>query len=190
MALIPLVPHPVHSREHLVPIKGSLPQQIILMPLRESWLELETAMGGRAVLHGTVPEMRATFGGIHQMLQPLYPSASGNVDAKDGDVDGIKYRVYTPKDHRTGGLPLAMWSEQHSLLCLAAASPHADFPPAHGGGFMLGDLETDDWWCSFVAEHSSSIVVNIDYRLSPEVKTPTHLEDCWKVYKWVRPLPS
>jgi len=51
---------------------------------------------------------------------------------------------------------------------------------------MLGDIDTDDWWCRFVAERSSSVVVSIDYRLLPEVKTPTHLEDCFKVYRWVR----
>jgi acetyl esterase/lipase len=28
-------------------------------------------------------------------------------------------------------------------------------------------------------------VVSVDYRLSPEVKAPAHMDDCWKVYKWV-----
>lgn len=56
---------------------------------------------------------------------------------------------------------------------------------AHGGGFVLGDINTDDLLCRIVSEHTQSAIVNIEYRLSPEVKAPQHLEDCWKVYKWV-----
>jgi acetyl esterase/lipase len=50
---------------------------------------------------------------------------------------------------------------------------------------MTGDLNSDDLMCRIVAEHAPSIVVNIDYRLTPEHRMPTQLEDCLKVYKWV-----
>lgn len=50
---------------------------------------------------------------------------------------------------------------------------------------MLGDLNMDDPMCRIVSEHTNSVVVNIEYRLAPEHKAPTQLEDSWKVYKWV-----
>lgn len=51
---------------------------------------------------------------------------------------------------------------------------------------MTGDVNSDDVLCRVVAEHTNSAVVNIDYRLTPEHKWPTQLEDSMKVYKWVR----
>ena len=50
---------------------------------------------------------------------------------------------------------------------------------------MVGDLNNDDLLCRVVAEHTNSAVVNIDYRLSPEHKWPSQLDDCMKVYRWV-----
>jgi len=50
---------------------------------------------------------------------------------------------------------------------------------------MLGDLNSDDVLCRVVAEHTNSAVVSIDYRLTPEHKWPTQLEDSMKVYRWV-----
>lgn len=52
-------------------------------------------------------------------------------------------------------------------------------------GLQTGDLNTDDLLCRLVAEHAPSIVVNVDYRLSPEHKVPTQLQDTLTVYKWV-----
>jgi len=85
------------------------------MPYRQSWLELEKATGGPTVLCGTVPEMRAQFNGFSQGLLPLYPPASENVDTRDGNVEGVRYRIYTPKPCK-GGLPLAIWSKHNQSL--------------------------------------------------------------------------
>jgi len=105
----------------------------------------------------------AKFAGLIQMLAPHFPPPSGKVETRNGDVDGIGYRIYTPKEH-DGSLPLVIFT--------------------HGGGFILGDLESEDILCRMVAEHSKMAVVSIDYRLSPEMKAPAHVDDCWKVYKW------
>ena len=86
-----------------------------MVNLGESWLELEKAMGGRAVLRGGPQEMRAQYDGLVQLLLPHYPAPSENVESKDGDVDGIKYRIYTPKSNK-GGLPIGIWSKW--IMCL------------------------------------------------------------------------
>jgi versiconal hemiacetal acetate esterase len=134
------------------------------MPLAHSWLDLEKASGGRAILKGSPEEIKAMYDGLVQALLPQLPKPSENVESKDGDVDGIRYRLYWPKG-ASGSLPTAIWT--------------------HGGGYMTGDLNSDDLLCRVVAEHTNSAVVNIDYRLTPEHKWPAQLEDCMKVYRWV-----
>lgn len=55
-----------------------------------------------------------------------------------------------------------------------------------GGGYMVGDLNADDFLCRVVAENTKSAIVQVDYRLAPEHKWPAQLDDGVKVYKWVR----
>lgn len=135
------------------------------MSYAESWLELEKSLGGRMVLGGTPEEIRAQNDQLVQLLIPQLPPPSDAVESKDGEVDGIKYRLYTPKEaSKQGPLPVGVWT--------------------HGGGWMTGDLNADDLLCRIVAEHVPSIIVSVDYRLSPEYKVPTQLQDTLKVYRW------
>lgn len=115
------------------------------------------------VLGGSIENIRAQYDQLIQMLLPQLPKPSENVESKDGEVDGVKYRVYNPKGV-SGPLPIAIWT--------------------HGGGYATGDLNSDDLLCRVVAEHTKSVVVNIDYRLAPEFKWPAQLEDSMKVYRW------
>lgn len=56
----------------------------------------------------------------------------------------------------------------------------------HGGGFVVGDLDSHDALCRTTARASGSIVVSVDYRLSPEHAFPAALEDGFTAYAWVR----
>jgi len=78
------------------------------MPLTQSWLDAEAAMGGRMALKGTPDEIKATVTGLGQMLLAQLPPPSENVERKDGEVDGIKYRLYWPKG-ADGSLPTAIY---------------------------------------------------------------------------------
>ncbi|MFP3043230.1 alpha/beta hydrolase [Treponema primitia] len=51
----------------------------------------------------------------------------------------------------------------------------------HGGGWVLGSIESYTEMCSRLAGASSSIVVSVDYRLAPEYRFPTAPEDCYAV---------
>lgn len=55
---------------------------------------------------------------------------------------------------------------------------------AHGGGWVLGDVEMDDAINRMVCERAHVVVISIDYRLAPENKWPAQLEDCMAVYRW------
>ncbi len=47
----------------------------------------------------------------------------------------------------------------------------------HGGGFVLGNLDTHDRVCRILAERTGAVVAAVDYRLSPEAKFPSAVEE-------------
>jgi len=49
----------------------------------------------------------------------------------------------------------------------------------HGGGFTIGNLETHDSLCRQFALRSGAAVIALDYRLAPEHRFPTAVDDCW-----------
>ncbi|MFG0215405.1 alpha/beta hydrolase [Brevibacillus porteri] len=55
----------------------------------------------------------------------------------------------------------------------------------HGGGWVMGDLETVDASCRMLAHLSGRIVVSVDYRLAPEHKFPVPVADSYAALKWV-----
>lgn len=75
----------------------------------------------------------------------------------------ITVRTYTPQGH--GPFPLFVYY--------------------HGGGWVIGDLESADFTCRMLADHLKAVVVSVNYRLSPEFKFPIPLEDCYTALKWV-----
>ncbi|WML27194.1 alpha/beta hydrolase [Neobacillus sp. OS1-33] len=75
----------------------------------------------------------------------------------------IKCRVYIPEGE--GPFPLFIYY--------------------HGGGWVLGDIESTDASCRMIANRTDSIVVSVNYRLAPEYKFPTPVEDAYAALIWV-----
>ncbi|MCF8181946.1 MAG: alpha/beta hydrolase [Burkholderiaceae bacterium] len=54
----------------------------------------------------------------------------------------------------------------------------------HGGGFVVGDLDSHEAHAVRLANESECIVVNVDYRLAPEHRFPAAYDDCLAVTRW------
>lgn len=79
--------------------------------------------------------------------------------------------------------------------CLAEAVPvrcydKADTPAAavvlyfHGGGFVVGGLDSHDDVCAEICDRTGFAVVSVDYRMAPEHLHPAAFDDCLAVYRW------
>ncbi|KUJ13502.1 alpha/beta-hydrolase [Mollisia scopiformis] len=90
--------------------------------------------------------------------------SSEDITIPTRDGDRIPVRVYHPSTYsEKSAVPLVVWY--------------------HGGGFCLGDLESDDSFCRRVTEELKCVVANVDYRLAPEHPFPTPINDCWDAFQ-------
>ncbi|HEY7273082.1 MAG TPA: alpha/beta hydrolase, partial [Actinoplanes sp.] len=83
-----------------------------------------------------------------------------NVDGVD--ADGVPARWYRENDDR----PVLVY--------------------AHGGGWVMGDLETHDGLCRHLVRASGWSVLAVDYRLAPEAPFPAAVEDLSAAVGWAR----
>lgn len=86
-------------------------------------------------------------------------------------------RVHTQGD----AIPVRIWTPHGS-------TPHNGFPVVvhcHGGGWVLGDLDTEAVHCSNMCAKGQAVVVSVDYRLAPEHPYPAGPDDLWEAYRWV-----
>ncbi|MDP3966638.1 MAG: alpha/beta hydrolase [Nocardioides sp.] len=64
--------------------------------------------------------------------------------------------------------------------------PHPTMLFLHGGGYVIGDLDTHDTTCRRICRDADVVVVALDYRLAPEHPFPAAVEDCLAAARWVR----
>ncbi len=82
-----------------------------------------------------------------------------NIPGPDG---GVPVRIYTPDGD--GPFPILAWY--------------------HGGGWVVGDLESADGVSRSLCAGGQCVVVSVDYRLAPDTKFPGPAEDCWAATTW------
>jgi acetyl esterase len=95
---------------------------------------------------------RATRSNPHRGVGPEM------VRVEDAAVGEIPIRIYRPAE---GALPALLYF--------------------HGGGWTIGDLDSADPMCRFLAEEAGCVVISTDYRLAPEFPFPAAVEDAFAV---------
>lgn len=85
-----------------------------------------------------------------------------------------------------GVIPLRLYKP---LLSAAASAANAGPLPVlvyfHGGGWVIGDLDTHDTLCRELANRARCAVVAVDYRMGPEHRFPAAVEDCIAATYWI-----
>lgn len=83
-------------------------------------------------------------------------------------AEGISVRIYRPSDE----------SQLTAVMYF------------HGGGWVVGNLDTHDALCRRIAKESGSVVISVGYGLSPENPFPGPLEDCYQATQYVSEHPD
>ena len=85
----------------------------------------------------------------------------------DGTLDGatgpLPYRLYRP----------------------TSPGPHPVIAYFHGGGWVLGDLESDDPLCRDLCDRTGAVVVSVNYRHAPEHRYPAAADDAYAAVTWI-----
>src|SRR6266852_2002424 len=85
-------------------------------------------------------------------------------------------------DHR---VPVAGGEITVRLYSPGGAGPHPVLVFYHGGGWVIGDLDTHDGICRSLTNAVGCAVASVDYRLAPEFKYPIAAEDSFAALRWV-----
>jgi acetyl esterase/lipase len=122
---------------------------------------LERVNAARPLSAGTPEEGREAFRALNQLAAQLAPRVEvASVEEVTGGP--VPMRIYRPE-----GEPIA------TLLFI------------HGGGFVIGDLDTHDAQCRTLCSRVGLTVVSIDYRLAPEHPFPAGVDDARAALEWV-----
>ena len=106
----------------------------------------------------SVAEQRRVYDAMCRAFHQGYPDG---VEVTDQDADGVPVRIYT------------------------AGVPTVTVVYFHGGGFVVGGLESHDDVCAELHHQTGYRVVAVDYRLAPEHKHPAGFDDAWTATQWV-----
>ena len=133
-----------------------------LIPEYQTFIDQLAALGGPPLSEMSVSAAREMF----RVGYPARPDIEvGLVENKTIQVGSreIPIRAYTPQGE--GPFPATMMF--------------------HGGGWVIGDLDTADGQSRYICRDTPCVVVSVDYRLAPEYPFPAAPEDCYEATRWV-----
>lgn len=115
-----------------------------------------------------IPAVREMSNKMFAEMTAMLPPVEG-VITTDAAVPGpedspnVDLRIYTPED-KADSMPGLLW--------------------IHGGGYIVGNLESDDYTLKQVSTSIGCVVLSVNYRLAPENPFPAGIEDCYAALKW------
>ena len=115
----------------------------------------------------TPTEARSAYRDRRAVLQPDPPAVAQvqRLQATGGRHSAIPMRLYRPLSPPAGALPVLVYF--------------------HGGGWVIGDLDTHDTLCRELANAAGCAVVAVDYRMGPEHRFPAAVDDALAATRWV-----
>jgi acetyl esterase len=109
---------------------------------------------------------RQSFAAMMNMVGPKdVPAGKVQNIVIPGPAGDMRARIYSPVATGGAALPALVYF--------------------HGGGFVVGDLDTHDGLCRLIAHEGGFIVVALDYRRAPENKWPAPLDDAFAATRWI-----
>lgn len=116
-----------------------------------------------------LPAARANSRKQTEEMKKLLPEIPGIVTEDrvipgPADAPDVPVRIYRP-ENQSGVLPALLW--------------------IHGGGYIMGDIESLDYSTRQLALAGECVIVSVDYRLAPDNPYPAPLEDCYAALKWL-----
>jgi acetyl esterase len=114
----------------------------------------------------SVPEARAAYAQMGAMLGgPVIDLAEVSDHAAEGPGGSIPLRLYRPADVAKTDAPAMIY--------------------IHGGGWVIGSIETHDRVCRQIAHRAGCAVVSVEYRLAPEHPAPAAGKDVIAALHWI-----
>lgn len=137
-----------------------------LDPYLAGVLQMMAGSGAKPIAEGTPEEGRAGYLALTAgTLTPeqRVPVASVQDITVPGGAGPVRARIYRPEG--AGAFPTVAYF--------------------HGGGYVIGNLDTHDNMCREICRGAQAVVVAVDYRLAPEHPFPAGIEDAVAAAKWV-----
>ena len=133
-------------------------------PQCQSILDAVAAIG-TPFAHDDYHASRAAYAGTTARYRhESGPLATVSDQTFAGPAGAVPVRIYVPATNAPGPLP-----------CLVFF---------HGGGWVVGDLDTHDHVCRHLAHGAGVCVIAVDYRLAPEHPFPAGFDDCLAAVRW------
>jgi acetyl esterase len=134
----------------------------------------------------------------HPQLQPILEMLEETPNLEDVGVDMARelfdatatftqhHEVYDEYDTTVGGAE----GELDARVYQPGEGDRPVLVYFHGGGFVVGSLDTHANVCQRLADESGWTVVSVDYRLAPEHPFPAPLEDAYAAVRWIAENPE
>ena len=158
-----------------------------VMPWIPPWLKRLLAGGRRITIDGNT--LDAT---LQLILLAQRRMRTGGLPA-DSDLgvarasmrkSAMNTHVAVPTTDLTIPGPDSPLRARHYRPGVAEAAPLLLF--FHGGGFVVGDIESHDGLCRMICRDAAIHVLSVNYRLAPEHRAPAAVDDCVAAYRWAR----
>lgn len=113
----------------------------------------------------SIPQMRAAFEAFYAAM---YADFGHIVDIENRSIPGVHgpvpVRIYTPRERPARPLPVFVF--------------------IHGGGSIMGSLDSFDWVCQQLSAQSGCLLISVSYRLAPEHSFAMSVDDCYDALTW------